>query len=1495
MSVAAGLALFSAAAPSYSQQPTLDAARRARTRQFLAERATADGTQPAKANSTARAAQAALMRHEGLRAHATVSVSAAWQPVGPSSVVSPLYGKLTGRVTSIAFDPNDTSGNTVYLGTTGGGVWKSTSAAGSLAAASFVPLTDTLPVFSLSAGYTTVPSLSIGAVAVQPSANPVVLAGTGDPNDSTDSLYGEGILRSADGGLTWSLITQSYDGANGGRSFAGLATAGFAWSTASPSLVVAAMSSSPQSAIVNATNSYSISGLYYSSDAGVTWRLATVYDGAQIVQQPQLAGTGEIGHPATSVVWDAQRGRFFAALRNHGYYSSADGMTWTRLAQQPGTGLTAANCPSGANGAGSSTCPIFRGALAVQPETGDLYAVTVDSNDNDQGLWQDLCSANASGGCASAAPTWGARLDNGALEVGNGSTAIAQGDYNLSLAALPVAGSGTLLFAGTEDLYRCSLAAGASSCVMRNTTDSLNGCNAPAGVFPAQHAIAGVQLSGSPMVLVGNDGGLWRSMDGVAEAGPPCSATDAQHFDNMNAAIGSGGSLAEVVSFAQDPGSANTLVAGLGELGTSATSNASTLSAWPQLAAGEGGFPLIDPNTPANWTLSIGAGVNLKQCTSGASCSTSDFMPPATVGGPQVSYDAALLDAPSLLDPQQTTNVLVGTCRVWRGPASTGTTWNTSNAASPALDGTAGVCTQSSAMVRSIAAGGPAATSGNAGATVLYAGMAGALDQGGSIAGHVFAMTAANNASSATPWTDVTKSPVTNDARAFNSGGFDISSVTVDAHDATGATVYASIMGFGGVPHLYRSTDFGAHWLRINSNLPNAPANAVVVDPNDANTVYVATDTGVYVTQAVATCGSGNCWTLLGTGLPNAPVTALQAAAQLPTGDGRVGLLRAGTYGRGLWQIPLLTAHSTAQPAITLSATSLSFAAQAVGSQSPAQVVTVTSSGNAPVTFGTPSMTGDFVEADTCAGQTLAVGASCTFSVSFAPTQTGARSGLLNIYSNISGGQATVNLSGSGTAPAAVVLTPASLSFPATVVNHTSATKIITVANTGGTPASVGAITVSGDFAIAANTCATTLPAQTSCSLSITFIPTASGSRTGVLTVTDSVGTQTAQLSGTGQAPATDTLAPLSLSFPQQAVGTSSAAQQVILTNSGDVALTLITTAVAGTDFGATNGCGASLNPHASCAISVVFAPTSVGTRSGTLTVTDQFRSQTVALSGIGIAPAGVSLSPASLTFVATGVGLTALPQTLTLTNNGGLPLNIASTVASSGFVIASSTCSATLMPAAACNLVVVFAPTAAGSISGTLTVADDAPSGQQVVNLGGAGVDFTLTPDGSTTATVSSGSVASYSLLLRSMTGLQGTVALGCSGAPANAVCTVSPGTGSLGGTTVVTVSVQTGQATANARYPQVGAAALLALLAAPLAWGARRRRFVRLFLCMALLAATGALAGCGATRLIPAPGGGGSGTGGASPTPAGTYNLTVSGSAAGLTHSVGLTLVVK
>jgi hypothetical protein len=303
----------------------------------------------------------------------------------------------------------------------------------------------------------------------------------------------------------------------------------------------------------------------------------------------------------------------------------------------------------------------------------------------------------------------------------------------------------------------------------------------------------------------------------------------------------------------------------------------------------------------------------------------------------------------------------------------------------------------------------------------------------------------------------------------------------------------------------------------------------------------------------------------------------------------------------------------------------------------------------------------------------------------------------------------------------------------------------------------------------------------------------------------------------------------------------------------------------------------------------VVFVPKNVGAESGVLTVTDQFRSQTVALNGTGVAPAGVSLSPVgAVSFAATGVGLMAAAQTVTLTNNGGVSLAILSVELTGDFAVVagSNSCGVSLAVGASCSTQVVFAPTVAGVRTGSFAVTDNAAGSPQSIPLTGTGIDFALSASGSTTATISAGLQAVYPLLLTSIAGLTGTVEFTCAPVPAQATCVVNPATGSLGGTSTITVTVATSVAGASLRWP----GERVVWLAGILPFGLlvlRRRRLGGIAMLGCLL-----LAGCGTPRVVPVTdASSGSGT----PTPSGSYNLVVAGTSVGLTRSVNLTLIVQ
>ena len=1222
--------------------------------------------------------------------------TAAWQPLGPKAVLSTNYGLVTGRITSIALDPADPTGNSVYVGSTGGGVWFSQNAGTSSAdSVVFTPLTDSPAVLSGARDA----SISIGAVSVQPGGTGVILAGTGDPNEALDSYYGAGILRSTDGGNSWKLIPSTVGTPT--YSFVGEGFAGFAWSTSNPQLVVAAVSEAYEGTLVNAQRqNLSAAGLYYSIDSGASWSMASISDGASgDVQGPLDSFAQPNGNTATAVVWNPIRQLFIAAVRFHGYYQSADGVTWTRMTSQPGAGLTKSACPTNLGYIGSASCPIFRGALAVNPVTGDTFAWTVNAFNQDQGIWQDKCVVS-SGTCSNHTVAFSSRIGSVALESNTvqGPATIANGGYNLVLAAIP-SGLDTMLFAGANDLWKCGLAGG---CVWRNTTNA-NSCKS-AQVAGYQHALT--WNPANPLeILIGNDGGLWRSMDGIGESGPSCDTSDASHFTNLNANLGS---LAEVASASQVATSPYTMLAGLGVLGTAGVKSGTGPTAqWPQILGGEGGPVAIDPVSPDNWYVNNYAGVSIHRCSQTAGCDAVNFGASPIVSNADVGGDGSVMALPAsfIVDPLDTSQLLVGTCRVWRGPASGA--WTASNAISPMLDGVKGNshCVISDALIRTIAAL-PLAD----GREVIYVGMYGASDGGGTLAGHVLKAIYDPAAGSMPAWQDLTLNQVTNDTLRLNYYALDISSIFIDPQSQTpGSTVYVTVQGFPDPSHnvrtAYRSTDGGAHWAVITSNLPSSPANNLVVDPLDPNTAYIATDNGVYSTPQIATCATAasHCWSAFGTGLPHAPVVQLSAAPATAS----LNVLVAATYGRGVWQIPLLTAGTQLTTA-ALAPVSLTFASQLVGTASDAQEVILTNTGGITLTPSSIGVSGDFTETDDCVNKGINAGATCTIDVTFTPAQRGVRSGQLTISANVPGGQLAVALDGTATSPGLVSLAPGSWNFGQVAVGSTSSQQSITVENAGDTAVPITSASATAPFAIATNACGNSIVPNSDCQLTVVFKPTQAGAATGTLTLVDAVGTQTVTLGGTGAAVATDDVTPSSLTFPATAIGQFAPAQNVVLANDGDLPLNSITTSVSA-GYHISDNCAGSLTGHASCAISVVFAPTQVGSQSGMLTVSDALRTQSVTLSGTGLQAPVLSVSPAQISFGVQPVGSQSALSTLQVTNSGGAPmanigLQIAGPAASS-FSVGSNTCGSTLAAGATCSVQVTFSPTIAGGCTATLVV----------------------------------------------------------------------------------------------------------------------------------------------------------------------------------------------
>ena len=210
------------------------------------------------------------------------------------------------------------------------------------------------------------------------------------------------------------------------------------------------------------------------------------------------------------------------------------------------------------------------------------------------------------------------------------------------------------------------------------------------------------------------------------------------------------------------------------------------------------------------------------------------------------------------------------------------------------------------------------------------------------------------------------------------------------------------------------------------------------------------------------------------------------------------------------WPAPVYPPYPAS--GVTASPGALSFGSVVTGTTSAAQTVTVSNPTGSAAAVSSIAATGDFSQTNTC-GSSIAANGSCTVSVKFAPTATGARTGTLTV--NAGGVTNTVSLTGTGTAPGPVLnAAPASLSFAGTDVGSSSAAQAVTVTNSGTSAASVSGVSVTGDFS-QTNNCSS-VATGSSCTVNVTFKPTASGPRTGTLTVASNANNSPATVSLTG-------------------------------------------------------------------------------------------------------------------------------------------------------------------------------------------------------------------------------------------------------------------------------------------------------------------------------------------------------------------------------------------
>jgi hypothetical protein len=721
-------------------------------------------------------------------------------------------------------------------------------------------------------------------------------------------------------------------------------------------------------------------------------------------------------------------------------------------------------------------------------------------------------------------------------------------------------------------------------------------------------------------------------------------------------------------------------------------------------------------------------------------------------------------------------------------------------------------------------------------------------------------------------------------------------------------------------------------WTQVNTSTNPLGSKFPVMDyvPRLAAVVLVGSES----TGAHTWAFNGAQWIDLNvSGGPVLSTTSKDNQGAYDVSADRFVLILPGTNDGGdVWSLDLPSSLNVPPPnpgpAATLSQATVSFKAQAVGTESSIQSVTITSTGTAALTFSgitiTGTNSGDFTETNTCPASpsTLAVGSSCAISFAFKPSTTGSENALANISDDsTTGSPQVIVLQGVGIASGPVAgLSPSALNFGNQAQGTSSAPQILTVKNTGNAALTVSSIAITGinggDFS-QTNTCPAspnTLAAGANCTISVVFKPSTAASESAAVNISDNAAgsPQVVALQGAGVADGVAvSLSPNTLNFGSQAQGTSSAPQTLTIKNTGNATLTINSIAITGAnagDFSETNTCPATLLAAGSCTVTVIFTPSTAANDSAALSVSDNATGspQVAALQGTGIASGpAASLSPSSLNFGSQVQGTSTAPQTLTIKNTGNTALTISSiaiTGANAGDFSETNTCPAspnTLAPGGSCTVSVVFTPSTDASDSAAVSISDNGSESTHSVLLSGTGVapSFSLSATPSN-AIVGVGQSASYTITITPSGGsFNNAVALACSNLPAMASCSfspngVTPGVKSVSSTLTITTnnSVATYFPTASEKWPSgtpwlaVGFLGLLSLWFS--SWRGSRERLVEGLAIITIVCVLAFQSGCtGITASSSRPG-----------TPAGTYtNISVTASSGSKQASTTISLTVQ
>ena len=321
-----------------------------------------------------------------------------------------------------------------------------------------------------------------------------------------------------------------------------------------------------------------------------------------------------------------------------------------------------------------------------------------------------------------------------------------------------------------------------------------------------------------------------------------------------------------------------------------------------------------------------------------------------------------------------------------------------------------------------------------------------------------------------------------------------------------------------------------------------------------------------------------------------------------------------------------------------------------------------------------------------------------------------------------------------------VVLSKSTLTFANQIVGTTSSAQSVTIWNSGTTAVlSIFSIEITGpnrgDFTLN-NSCGSSLAVNASCAMTVTFAPTAAGTRTASIVIADNASNNPQTITLVGIAP-TVVLSSTRLAFGGQLVGTAAPAQTIVMTNYGAVALSITSISIVGTnsaDFALLfNNCGTSLATGMSCTISVSYAPGTAGAATASITIVDNAPGSphTISLTGTGLAPA-LRLTADRLAFANQAVGSTSATAQRVIVDNTGTAALVITDLSISGsnatdFVFSSTgtTCRSAVpvAPGLGCVISVLFSPTGEGARTASVVIAHNAAGSPHRITLTGTGL----------------------------------------------------------------------------------------------------------------------------------------------------------------------------